>query len=107
MVVRWFAGAEKSLKDIFDYHRDVAGYKTAMKIVGNIRDSADSLATMPQMAPVEPSLEEEPELFRALVVDRRYKVVYFTENETIKIADIWDCRRDPETLTETVRKTKA
>lgn len=50
------------------------------------------------MAPIEPLLQERKEVFRSLVVRKNYKVIYYIQNTIIYIADIWDCRQDPDRL---------
>ena len=102
MVVRWTEFAENKLKEIFDYYFDVAGYNVAGKIVTKIKRSADSLGTMPFIAPIEENLEKSKFIHRSLVVNRTYKVVYFIDEEfeCVVIATIWDCRRDPSKLQE-------
>lgn len=56
------------------------------------------------MASVEQLLDGEPEMFRSLVVLRRYKVIYYVTDETIYVADIWDCRQDPAILKESTTR---
>lgn len=102
MVIRWYAAAERRLKEIFDYYLDAAGRKTAMKIAAGIRDSAESLGTMPFMASTEPLLEQDMEGFRSLIVKKQYKVIYFIEDEIIYVVDVWDCRQDPQALKKRV-----
>jgi plasmid stabilization system protein ParE len=103
MVVEWTSKAEDRLRGIFNYYLDAAGQNTAKKIVFEIRDLAESLRLMPLMAPIEPLLADEAKAFRSLVINRRYKAIYFIERETVNIVDIWDCRQSPEKLSESVK----
>ncbi len=98
MVVKWNKDAQIRIREIFDYYYDVVGQKTAMKITSTLRDSVDSLGRMPLKAPIELSLEDEPEKYRSLVILRRYKAVYYVEDETVIVVDIWDCRQSPAKL---------
>jgi len=104
MVVRWSAVAEVRLKGIFDYYLDAAGDKVAMKIAVEIRNAVDSLGTMPLMAPVENDLTDREVVFRSLVINRRYKVIYFVEDESVIVVDIWDCHQNPVMLKKRVAK---
>ncbi len=53
---------------------------------------------IPEMAAIEPLLLERQEQFRSLVVRKNYKVVYYIQNTTVFITDIWNCRQDPDNL---------
>lgn len=50
------------------------------------------------MAAIEPLLEDFPQAFRALVVKKHYKVIYYIEKDTIYAVTIWDCRQNPNKL---------
>lgn len=65
----------------------------------------DKLAASPEMTPVEASLADAPYSYRALVVERSYKVIYRFDQkkEEIIVVALWDCRQDPEILK---KKTK-
>ena len=80
--------------------------KFAAQLYNDILDEMEWLIAFPQMAPAEPMLDQEPETFRSLVVRRRYKVVYSIAGETVTIADVWDCRMDPEVLKKRTAKRK-
>lgn len=98
MVVVWTDDAKRDLKGIFDYYKHEAGATVARKISCHIEESASSLARMPLMAPRELLLEDRPEGFRALVVRRRYKVVYFVGEGVVNVVAVWDCRQSPGRL---------
>ena len=50
------------------------------------------------MGLVEPLLEGRNKVYRSLVIHKLYKLVYYVDEETIYIADLWDVRRDPDRL---------
>lgn len=97
MRIVYSSRAVESLKNIFQFlHRK--SETAAATIQNGILDGIDRLQSFPEMAPIEPLLEDEPETFRSLVINRHYKAVYVIEDETIYIVDIWDCRQEPESL---------
>ncbi|OAV68786.1 hypothetical protein Barb6_02062 [Bacteroidales bacterium Barb6] len=55
---------------------------------------------------MEPFSQNVAQTFRALVVMRKFKIFYFTddENDRVYIAYVWDCRRNPEILIKNIRK---
>jgi plasmid stabilization system protein ParE len=101
MKVIWLRFAAENLERLYGSLKEFSP-KAAATLYNDILDEVAKLGAFPQMAPVESLLAKEPEVFRSLVVCRRYKIVYFIENETVKIVDVWDCRRDPKAL---VKKT--
>ncbi len=105
MKIIWLPLATRHLDDVFDflYERNPVA---AVNRYNEILDRAEKLSASPLVASVELLLEKEPEMFRSLVILRRYKAIYFIEDETIKIADIWDCRRNPDTLKTGIKKKK-
>ncbi len=36
---------------------------------------------------------------RSVLVNRRSRIIFYTENDCLYIADVWDVRQKPETLT--------
>jgi plasmid stabilization system protein ParE len=101
----WLPLAVEHLEDIYHFlHR--LNPAAAIKLYNDILDKAEKLSASPLMASVEPLLDRESEMFRSLVVGRRYKVIYFIEDEIIKITDIWDCRRNPSQNQRDVLKRK-
>jgi plasmid stabilization system protein ParE len=56
------------------------------------------LAENPHAGRIELLLEDLPGGFRSFVVQKRHKVVYNIDGDTINVAFIWDCRRNPLTL---------
>lgn len=103
MVIKWLAPSRKSLKDIVAYYKKEHAENAALKIVTEIRTSVEKLKEFPELAAVEPLLKNRTKVYRSLVATKTYKVVYYIENETINISDIWDCRQSPETNKKKVK----
>ncbi len=100
MRIEWADEAKARLREIFDYHLFAAGLEVAYKITDGIGSRIYRLLPHnPQAGPREWLLEGEPHEYRRLV-EGNYKIIYRIDGETVKIADIWDCRRDPEILRE-------
>ncbi|GHT42915.1 hypothetical protein AGMMS49965_15520 [Bacteroidia bacterium] len=98
MVINWTDRAKQHLRDIYDYYADVAGDNIAGKLAADISNAARPLATFPEMAAREPALIDYPQVFRSLIVRKRYKIIYFVENEIVHIVAVWDCRQNPDKL---------
>lgn len=98
MVINWTAKAKTHLSRIYNYYQTVANSRTAKKMVRSIVASVKLLRQNPRMAAIEPLLSDFPQLFRSLVVEDHYKVVYYVEDETIHIVTVFDSRQDPHKL---------
>jgi plasmid stabilization system protein ParE len=104
MVIYWTDKAKQHLHNIFDYYAEVASSKIASKLVADITTATYPLAKFPQMAPVESALVEFPQEFRSLLVRKKYKVIYFVENESIHIVAVWNCRQNPDNLKNVIMR---
>lgn len=92
----WLPMSQRHLKRIYKFiskKNEQAAIKTHNKLL----DATESLPQFPQMAPIEPLLEDCDKAYRALVVDK-YKILYYFENNTIYIAAVWDCRQSTKRL---------
>ena len=97
MTIRISKNAEEHLDNIFNFICSV-NERAAIDTYNTILDEIDFLAKQPRMAAIELLLEEFPREYRSLVVMRKYRVVYFIEDEIVHISAVWDCRRNPDTL---------
>jgi plasmid stabilization system protein ParE len=78
--------------------------RAAVETYNAILDKAELLSSFPQIARIEPLLVGASKQFRALLVKKLYKVIYYIEGETIYIATVWDCRRNPVALVTEVEE---
>lgn len=97
MKLLWLQLAEEDLDSIYQFYSTEKSIKTATKFYNDILDAAEKLINFPFIAAIESVLSEEEAEYRALVVRKHFKIVYFIENETVYIAAVWDCRQNPET----------
>lgn len=91
------------LKDIFQYHKTVAGRKIAQRLKDKIFLSTNQLIKYPNSGQTEETLTELNEGHRYLV-SVNYKVVYKKVKEGILITDIFDSRQDPKKINDPKRK---
>ena len=90
----WTEFAINQLEQIFDYYKFKASIKVAKKIAQQIVDRTILLETNPLIGPKEPLLENRKKEYRYLV-EGNYKIIYFIEENYIKISSIFDCRQNP------------
>ena len=95
--VFWTDTARFQLEDIFDYYKNAASLKVARKLVKQIIDRTIQLEQKPISGPKEPLLTDRKFEYRYLV-EGNYKIIYWIENNYIKIATVFDCRQNPEKM---------
>ncbi|MDR0863740.1 MAG: type II toxin-antitoxin system RelE/ParE family toxin [Candidatus Symbiothrix sp.] len=89
--------AENQLDTIYDFIK-VKNERAAIAIYNEIVDEIERLKSFPQIAAIEPLLADFAKTYRSLVVRSTYKVIYYTEYDTVYISAIWDCRQNPDKL---------
>lgn len=100
--LKWSPNAIKGFRQIYRYYFDKSP-QAALSIYKQIRKKAQLLSKFPQLAKREPLLEKEPRKYRALIVRENFKIVYFTDDDTINIVAVWDCQQNPERLLKETR----
>lgn len=98
----WLPVAQRNLKSIYKFICEKS-VRAAIRTHNKLLDAVEPLLHFPQMAPVEPLLEDRAKIYRALVVDK-YKIVYYVENNTIYIAAVWDCRQSTKRLRKRINQ---
>ena len=103
MEITWQPEARKAVRDIYFFYEPKSKI-VADEIIEDINTSTKYLAVFPQMAPIEPSLSGRSEVFRALLVKNKYKIIYYIDEvaDEIVIVTVWDCRQNPETLIDLI-----
>lgn len=92
--VFWTDTARFQLEDIFDYYKNKASLHVAKKIINQIIDKAIYLEKHPNTGQIEELLKERKNNYRYLV-EGNYKIIYWIEDNYIKIAAVFDCRQNP------------
>ena len=92
------------LDEIFDWVKTTDCENTAVKVYNSILDELEILEKQPKVAALEMALVDLPKQFRSLIINRKYKAVYYIEEQkdTVFITTIWDCRKNPDNLTKEI-----
>ncbi len=72
----------------------------AAELYNDLIDGIELLVEQPHLGRVEPLLENMPVSYRSLIIERVYKAIYHIDGETIVVAALFDCRQDPDNLSE-------
>jgi plasmid stabilization system protein ParE len=95
--VFWTDTALNQLRDIFDYYKLMANIKVAKSIVSKIVNRTIQLERNPRSGSIEPLLAKRKFEYRYLV-EGNHKIIYWIENNYVKIATVFDSRQNPKKL---------
>ena len=90
--------AKKDLRRIYIWYKEQADKRVAKNIIDDINNSIKLLSTHPNLGYIEPLLESFPQSFRTCVDAPNYKIIYWIEDNIVKVATVFDCRQRPEHL---------
>jgi plasmid stabilization system protein ParE len=88
--IYWRTDALNNLKDVFAlYHRQ--GRKVTKRFIDNVAKSIEALGKRPYNGYIETSLMNQPQkVLSHYITNRKIKVLYYTENDTLYIIDFLD-----------------
>ncbi len=95
--VFWTQTALNNLEDIFEYHKIKASINVARKLVKKIVSSTILIQNNPKIGRVEELLRDRKFEYRFIIVGN-YKIIYWIEDNYIKIAAVFDTRQNPEKI---------
>ena len=90
----WTDTARNQLEDIFGYYKEKTSLKYSRNLVIKLIDRTIQLENNPLGGPIEPLLQDRKFEYRYLV-EGNYKIIYWIEDNYVKIASIFDCRQNP------------
>jgi len=95
--VFWTDTARYQFEDIFDFLKYKSGVNIAKNIVTRIIDKTLTLEKHPTIGQIEELLQNREYDYRYLI-EGNYKIIYWIENNYIKIAAVFDCRQNPHKM---------
>lgn len=100
--VLWTETARNHLEDINNYYKIKASIKVAQKIINQIFDKTLTLEKQPLAGQIEFLLKHRKHEYRYLV-QGNYKIIYWIEDNYVKIAAVFDCRQNPDKIKTTIK----
>lgn len=103
--IKWTDSAKAVRKELYMRGVNEYGTFTALKMARKIESLTDALSLFPGMGFREPLLEERDPTYRACLVNKRFKMIYWYDeaNNMVVIEDIWDTRRAPQNLIKKIK----
>ena len=93
--VFWTETALNNLEDIFEFYKYQESTSIARKLVKEIVQATLRLQKFPYIGKKENLLADRENEYR-FIVERHYKIIYWIEDNYIKIATVFDTRQNPE-----------
>lgn len=92
----WTDFSKSELRKIFNYHKEVANLRIAVKLVTGINQEVATLQNQPKIGQKEESLIDRDQDFRYMVY-KNYKIIYWhnIKKNRIEITDVFDTRQNP------------
>ena len=94
---------KRQVADLVCYLKVTFGKRIAFRVKNDIEEKVFLLKLFPNMGTVESLLEEEPLVYRYLVI-KHNKILYTVEENYVFIHLLWDCRRDPIHLMDLIKE---
>ncbi len=95
--------AQQQIYETASYIQQEFGKVSRRIFMQKVREAKRLLADNPHMGSIEPNLAGLSTTYHSIVVARLNKIIYCIESERIEIVDLWDVRREPETLASQVK----
>ncbi|WP_129734003.1 type II toxin-antitoxin system RelE/ParE family toxin [Parabacteroides goldsteinii] len=102
MEIIWTPLSLKSLSELLHFVRKAWGEKKSFEIRKLIEHNVLLLEKHPHLGRVLPETESKSVKIRSLIIKRKNRVFYRVEGEKIYIILVWDVRKDPEILFDTL-----
>lgn len=105
MNYEWKKKAETELDKVSTYCVEQFGNRIAEKFIDAIDQQVKRLTKYPELGFPEPLLAERRRKYRSLMVNEHFKLVYYYDEseDTLFIIDLWDTRREPQSLSRRIR----
>lgn len=81
------------------------GEATANRFSARVAFINTELTRYPEIGYLEPLLKDRKKLYRSYNINKRFKLIYYyiESSDKVNIADIWDMRREPNTLAKRIK----
>ena len=98
MQVKYNKKAVRHITSTVDYYLSHFGKQATSNLAHEIDEKVKMLRKYPEIGFPEPLLSGRNILYRATIVGRYHKIIYYVKGNTLRIAAFWDMRMSPETL---------
>lgn len=100
MRVVWSHRAYDNYQIVKRYIKRKFGERKVREFCSEVREATVQISNHPDRGSYELLLEGGSYEYRSILINGLSKLVYVAEDDIINVADFWDCRWEPERITE-------
>lgn len=94
--------AQQQWLRILVYYNEMGGERAALKLHQRYLQKQERLIKYPESGFPEPLLKDRKILYRALLINDYYKIIYYVKGNVVRIAAFWDMRMHPNKLVTSI-----
>lgn len=94
MRVLWTKKAIAGWQEVADYILAEFGDRAMQTFLEHSEGAEETISLLPNIGSVEWSDTQEGVVYRYVTINRRSKMLYYVDGDTIFIADFWDVRKN-------------
>ncbi len=98
MLVKYNKKALQHISSTIDYYLEHFGQQATTNLAHEIDEKVKTLRKYPGIGFPEPLLKNYYTPYKATIVGRYHKLIYYVKGNTLRIAAFWDMRMSPEKL---------
>lgn len=103
MKIIWLSQAIKAFIKTAEYVRDQFGRTTELELYDEVNEYNVYLCQNPYLGHKEPLLDGRKIDYRSVIVKRYNKIIYYIENDIVKVIDFWNLRQNSEKLQKRIK----
>ena len=96
MRVIWSPRALDAREQIAGYIGRRFGKKHRTEFLQEVRKTTRALKSNPNIGAIDPLFADRPTAYRSIIINGLSKMVYYIDDEFVRIAAFWDTRREPQ-----------
>ncbi len=94
--------AQQQWLRILVYYNEMGGNRAAANLHQKYLQKQKRLLKYPESGTPEPQLRDRRILYRYVIINDYYKMVYYVKGDILRIAAFWDMRMHPDKLRKTI-----
>ena len=94
--------AQRQWLRVLVYYNEMGGDKAAANLHQKYLQKMKRLLKYPESGIPEPLLHGRKILYRSVIINDYYKMVYYVKGDILRVAAFWDMRMHPDKLRKTI-----
>ena len=102
MQIKYNKKAKQQISSIIDYYLEYFGKHATTNLAHEIDEKIKMLRKYPEIGFPEPLLKDYYIPYKATIVGKYHKIIYYVKGNTLRIAAFWDMRMHPQKLKKNI-----